>query len=190
MTSILILGWGAFFLLGIGCYTICAIKDEKIVFDSHPLILFKRFKILIPLVWGEEQTNGDNKLSFISDKSGNTWEASYIWSFVSEEIELADLLLKKISKRNIVFDESQNIIINPSEFINSQLLLNNRYEIARLEGTSTFSQDDRHYCDVVLIREKKSGACLYAENKGPILNGFLEALSFEESLVNMELLDQ
>lgn len=175
-------------LLGVGCYTLWAIKDEKIHFASNPVILFKKFKILIPLDWGNAQRDSENELSFKSNDSGNTWEARYIWTPESNEMELSDLFQKKISERNIVFDQGQPIVYNPTEFLRSQFLLNNRFEIARLDGTSTVDRDDRHYCDVVLIREKKSGACLYAENKGPILNGFLEALSFEESLVNIELL--
>lgn len=189
MTLKLILEWGTlFFLFGVGCYTIWVIKDEKILFESNPVILFKKFKILIPLEWGKVQKNSDNELSFRSDDSGNDWEARYIWTPETEEMQLSDLFQKKISERNIVFDQGQNIVYNPTEFNHSQFLLSNRFEIARLDGTSTVDRYDRHYCDVVLIREKKSGACLYAENKGPILNGFLEALSFEESLVNIELL--
>lgn len=187
MTSKLILEWGTlFFILGIACYTLWSIKDEKIVFAGQPIIIFENFKIFVPTEWGEIQKYGENELYF----SGRTepWEARYIWNPEPEDIGLIDLFKKKISERQIVFDDSLSIQLNPSEFIHSPILQNDLFEIARLDGTSTVLRDDRHYCDVVLIRNKKNGSTLYAENKGPILNGFLEALSFEKSLVSIELI--
>ena len=189
MTLKLIFEWAIlFFVLFIGCYTVLALKDEVIVFDSNPLIIFKKFKIFIPLSWGDVQKNGEYELFFKSIEPGNTWSAKYIRSSELIDIELIDLLQKKISERKIVFDEYQNILYNPTMFTHSQLMLSKLYEIARFEGSATVDRDDRHYCDVFLIREKKSGDCLYAESKGPILNGFLEALSFEESFVTMVIL--
>lgn len=180
MTFSNIMEWGFLFLLiGVGIYTLFMIKNEKIEFKNRTLS-FKKFNILIPEIWQEVTSQNDNELHFKKDGLDADWECRFLWIPTANKLELDVMFKNVILDRKIVFDDST--------FVTPFMILGGGFEILRLEGPATVDRIERHYCDCFIFREKHSGSYLYVESRGPILNGFLLALSFEETIQNIKLI--
>lgn len=175
-------------LLGLGIYTMRVIKNEKKTYikNAHELH-FKQFKLFIPSWWGEVATDLKNELCFKRLDTRYDWEARFIWTEATSKIDLIELFKNEIHQRKILFDEETSIIYNPSDFKDGALITSGRFEMVRLEGTATSDRQDRLYYDAFIVREKETGAYLYAESKSSILNGLIEGPYFEEVMIRMEL---
>lgn len=170
-----ILEWGFLFLLiGIGIYTLVVIKNEKIKFKNR-ILSFKKYKILIPDIWQEVVGQDDNELHFSNNDLDSMWECLFLWLPNAKKSGVEDIFGNIISNRKIIFDDST--IVNPTI-----KMLRKDFEILRIEGSATIDRIERHYCDCFLIHQKETDEYLYAESRGPILNGFLMAYSFEETI--------
>lgn len=189
MTLRLVFEWLSLFLLmGLGVYTMWIIKNEqKTYIKNARTVLFKKFKLLIPSWWGEIPTNLENELSFKRLDSRYDWEARFTWNATGDHRDLIELFKQHIEKRKILFDEDSSIIYNPNDFQGGALIKSGLYEMVRLEGTATQDRQERLYYDAFLIREKESGAFLYAESKSSVLNGLVEGPYFEAVMTKMEL---
>ena len=180
MTLSLILEWGVLFLLiGVGIYTLFVIKNEKIKFKNRSLS-FKKFKIPIPEIWQAVSNQDDNELHFRNNDLNSDWECWFLWHPAAKIQEIDGMLEKFISDKKIVFDDST--------FVTPSMVLGKELEILRIEGPATVDRIERHYCDCFIFREKETGAYLYVESRGPILNGFLMAFSFEETIRNIKMI--
>ena len=191
MTIRLIFEWLALFLLfGLGIYTMWIIKNEKKAYLKNArLIEFKKFKLLVPSWWGEVPTHSDNELCFKRLDTRYDWEAKFIWNSEGSSIDLIALFKEHIEQRKILFDEDTSIIYNPSDFKEGALITSGLYEMVRLEGTATADRQERLYYDAFLIREKQSGAFLYAESKSSVLNGLVEGPYFEAVMTTIALVE-
>jgi len=189
MTVHFIFEWLALFLLfGLGIYTMWVIKNEKKTYIKNArTVVFKKFKLLVPSWWGEVPTNSENELCFERLDTRYEWKARYTWNPTGDKGDLIELFKKHISDRKILFDEDTSIIYNPSDFREGALILSGLYEMVRLEGTATEDRSERLYYDAFLIREKVSGAFLYAESRSSVLNGLVEGPYFEEVMTRIEL---
>lgn len=167
-------------------YTMFIVKNEKINFAGQWIVIFQKFNIFIPDQWQLMECDNINTLNFKNNMPNSDWEGYFNWNENSnKESGVFEIFQKNISDRKIVFDEDSHQLLNPKEFSCSFFMKNNSYEIVRQEGTATIDKIQRHYCDVVLFREKVVGTELYIESKGAVLNGFLEALSFENAIISI-----
>lgn len=175
-------------LLGLGIYTLRIIKNEqKTYLKNAREIVFKQFKLFVPSWWGEIPTDSLNELSFKRTDTRYDWEARFIWTPSGDRRDLIELFKEHIAHRKILFDEDTSIIYNPSDFKTGALIASGLYEMVRLEGTATENKEQRLYYDAFLIREKSSGAFLYAESKSSILNGLIEGPYFEAVMTTIQL---
>ncbi len=175
-------------LLGFGVYTMRIIKNEKKIYIKNAReIHFKLFKLFVPSWWGEVSTNSENEICFKRLDTRYDWEARFIWNPAGEKIDLIELFKNRIHDRKILFDEETSIIYNPSDFKEGPLITSGHFEMVRLEGTATEDRQERLYYDAFLIREKETGAYLYAESRSSVLNGLVEGPYFEEVMIRMEL---
>lgn len=190
MTLRLVFEWLSLILLmALGIYTLWVIKNEKKVYIKNAReVHFKYFKFFIPSWWGEIPTNSENELCFKRVDTRYDWEARFIWNPIPENIDLIELFKKQIHDRKILFDEETSIIYNPSDFKEGALITSGRFEMVRLEGTATADRSERLYYDAFLVREKSTGAFLYAESKSSVLNGLIEGPYFEEVMIRIELI--
>ena len=72
-------------------------------------------------------------------------------------------------------------------FFKNSNVSSRRFEVARIEGLATYDRQERYYYDIFIFLETDTGSYLYAESRGPSLNGFLEARYFEEMIFRLEL---
>lgn len=180
MTISNILEWGFLFLLiGIGIYTLLVIKNETIRFNNRSLS-FKKFKIPIPEIWQEVSSLDENELHFKNTDMDADWECLFRWIPTGKTPVINEMFESIISDRKIVFDDLT--LVTPTMFLSGV------FEILRIEGPATVDRIERHYCDCFIFREKHSCSYLYVESRGPILNGFLTAFSFEETIHNIKLI--
>ncbi len=178
-------------LLGLGVYTMWVIKNEKKTYIKNArTIVFKNFKLFIPTWWGEVPTNSENELCFQRLDTRYEWKATFTWNPEGNKGDLIELFKEHIVQRKILFDEDTSIIYNPSDFREGALILSGLYEMVRLEGTATEDRQERLYYDAFLIRQKETGAFLYAESRSSILNGLVEGPYFEAVMTRMELADK
>lgn len=181
-----------FLLIGHGIYTMSIIKNEKKNYLKNAKnIEFKKFKLLVPSWWGEIPSHSENILIFKRLDTRYDWQATFTWTpedIDEKKEDIIELFKKLIVKRKILFDEDSSIIYNPSDFKDGALILSGLYEMVRLEGTATQDAQERLYYDAFLIREKQSGAFLYAESKSSVLNGLIEGPYFEEVMTKLEIL--
>ncbi len=176
-----------FLLIVLGFYTMWIIKNEhKTYIKNAREIHFKQFKLFVPSWWGEVPSENENELCFKRLDTRYDWEAKFIWTSIVEPIDIIELFKNHINDRKILFDEDTSIIYNPSDFEEGKLIKSGLYEMVRLEGTATADRQERLYYDAFLIREKSSGAFLYAESKSSILNGLVEGPYFEEVMTRLE----
>jgi hypothetical protein len=176
-----------FLLIGLGIYTMWIIKNERKTYIKNAReVHFKQFKLFVPSWWGEVPTHSENELCFKRLDTRYDWEARFIWTEKAELIDIIELFKDHINDRKILFDEDTSIIYNPSDFQEADLITSGQYEMVRLEGTATADRQERLYYDAFLIREKSSGAFLYAESKSSILNGLVEGPYFEEVMTRLE----
>jgi hypothetical protein len=193
MSLSLIFEWLFLFLLiGLGIYTMSIIKNEKKNYLKNAKnIEFKNFRLLVPSWWGEIPSHSENILIFKRLDTRYDWQATFTWNpenIDEKKEDIIELFKKLIVKRKILFDEDSSIIYNPSDFKDGALILSGLYEMVRLEGTATQDAQERLYYDAFLIREKESGAFLYAESKSSVLNGLIEGPYFEEVMTKLEIL--
>lgn len=190
MTVRLFFEWLSLFLLmGLGVYTMWVIKNEKKTYLKNArTIEFKKFKLLVPSWWGEIPSESDNELHFKRIDTRYEWEARFIWNPIGDQRDLIELFKEHIEKRKILFDEDSSIIYNPGDFKEGPLILSGLFEMVRLEGTATQDAQERLYYDAFLIREKESGAFLYAESRSSVLNGLVEGPYFEEVMTRLEII--
>jgi hypothetical protein len=181
-----------FLLIGLGIYTMSIIKNEKKNYLKNAKnIEFKNFRLLVPSWWGEIPSHSENILIFKRLDTRYDWQATFTWTpenIDEKKEDIIELFKKLIVKRKILFDEDSSIIYNPSDFKDGALILSGLYEMVRLEGTATQDAQERLYYDAFLIREKESGAFLYAESKSSVLNGLIEGPYFEEVMTKLEIL--
>jgi hypothetical protein len=176
-----------FLLIVLGFYTMWIIKNERKTYIKNAReINFKQFKLFVPSWWGEVPSENENELCFKRLDTRYDWEAKFIWTTIVEPIDIIELFKNHINDRKILFDEDTSIIYNPSDFEEGKLIQSGLYEMVRLEGTATADRQERLYYDAFLIREKSSGAFLYAESKSSILNGLVEGPYFEEVMTRLE----
>lgn len=181
--------WLIFFIImALGVYTLRVIKNEKRNYlDNSQTIIFKNFILLTPRWWTLIPTESENTISFKRTDTRYDWEARFAWLEEKSELDLIELFKEKIHARNILFDEENSVIHNPSDFIEKDLIKSGRFEMVRLEGTATADRMDRMYYDAFLIRELSTGHYLYAESKSSILNGLVEGPYFEEVMLRLQL---
>lgn len=190
MTLSTIFEWLIFFLLmGFALYTLRVIKTEKANYlKNAKSIDFKKFKLIVPQWWGEVPTDSADVICFKRLDTRYDWEARFHWIEQTSEKDLVELFKEKIMERNILFDEENSVIHNPSDFKDKPIIASGNFEMVRLEGMATADRAERLYYDAFLIREIKSGHYLYAESKSSILNGLVEGPYFEEVMQRIELL--
>lgn len=183
--------WIAFFLLmGLGIYTMRVIKNEKKNYlENAQDILFKEFKLITPRWWSVVDSGSEEELLFKRLDTRYEWEARFIWCTIPDQKNIIELFKEKIHARNILFDEENSVIHNPSDFREKDLIKSGLYEMVRLEGTATEDRSERLYYDAFLIRNLKSGQYMYAESKSSILNGLVEGPYFEEVMLRLTLVD-
>ncbi len=183
----LALEWLAFFLLmALGVYTMRVIKNEKKNYlENAKKINFKKFQLLVPQWWGEVKTDSDNELLFKRLDTRYDWEAKFIWSEVSSDLDIIELFKVKIHARKILFDEDSSVIHNPSDFQKKDLIASKEFEMVRIEGMATADRSERLYYDAFLIRELSTGHYLYAESRSSVLNGLVEGPYFEEVMLRL-----
>lgn len=175
-------------LMGLGIYTMWIIKNEKKTYiENARTVLFHKFKFFVPSWWGEIPTNTSNELCFQRTDTRYEWVANFIWNSNGDKKDLIELFKEHIAHRKILFDEDTSIIYSPGDIKDNELIKSGDYEIVRIEGTATADQQDRLYYDAFLVREKTSGAFLFAESKSSILNGLVEGPYFEAVMLNMKL---
>lgn len=181
--------WLIFFIImGLGVYTLKVIKNEKNNYlKNAQTVLFKNFILLTPRWWTLIPTASENEISFKRTDTRYEWEARFSWHEDKSELDLIELFKEKIHARNILFDEENSVIHNPSDFVEKDLIKSGRFEMVRLEGTATADRMDRMYYDAFLIRELSSGHYLYAESKSSILNGLVEGPYFEEVMLRLAI---
>ena len=181
--------WLIFFvIMALGVYTLRVIKNEKRNYlENSQTIIFKNFILLTPRWWTLIPTESENTISFKRTDTRYDWEARFAWLEEKSELDLIELFKEKIHARNILFDEENSVIHNPSDFIEKDLIKSGRFEMVRLEGTATADRMDRMYYDAFLIRELSTGHYLYAESKSSILNGLVEGPYFEEVMLRLQL---
>ncbi len=176
-------------IMGFGGYTMWVIKNEKKIYlENAREIHFKLFKLFVPSWWGDVATESSNELCFKRVDTRYDWEARFQWNEQGNKKDLIELFKDHIHDRKILFDEETSIIYNPSDFKTGPIISSGRFEIVRLEGTATADRQDRLYYDAFLIREKKTGAFLYAESRSSVLNGLVEGPYFEEVMLRLDLL--
>jgi hypothetical protein len=78
---------------------------------------------------------------------------------------IIELFKEKITDRNILFDEENSVIHNPSDFKEKELIKSGEFEMVRLEGTATADKSERLYYDAFLMRNLKTGQYLYARKQ-------------------------
>nr|BDT29642.1 hypothetical protein BHI3_31080 [Bacteriovorax sp. HI3] len=184
--------WIAFFLLmGLGVYTMRVIKNEKKNYlENSQDILFKEFKLITPRWWSVVDSGSEQELLFKRLDTRYEWEARFIWNTIPDQKDIVELFKEKIHARDILFDEENSVIHNPSDFREKDLIKSGLYEMVRLEGTATAERAERLYYDAFLIRNLKSGQYMYAESKSSILNGLVEGPYFEEVMLRLALVEQ
>lgn len=176
-----------FVFLVIGTLLLWSIKTSNLFpLDSEKFVLLDPFKITIPTCWLKVETNHTNELNFARADSTDNWKAFIRTKIESTETSLIEVLNKYISERMIQFDESDLINLNPELFNDSPIIKSKHFEMARIEGDATINKEDRNYCDVVIFRNLTTGLSLYAESRGPILNGFFEARYFEDVILRLD----
>lgn len=190
MTISMIFEWLIFFLLmGFALYTMRVIKREKADYlKNAKQVDFKKFKLLVPQWWGEVPTNSESEICFKRLDTRYEWAARFHWFETPSDKDIIELFKEKITERNILFDEENSVIHNPSDFKDKPIIASGNYEMVRLEGMATADRSERLYYDAFLIREIKSGHYLYAESKSSILNGLVEGPYFEEVMQRIELI--
>ena len=181
--------WLFFFVvMALGVYTLRVIKNEKRNYlDNAQTIIFKNFVLLTPRWWTLIPTDSENIITFKRTDTRYDWEARFSWLEEKSELDLIELFKEKIHARNILFDEENSVIHNPSDFLEKDLIKSGRFEMVRLEGTATADGMERMYYDAFLIRELTTGQYLYAESKSSILNGLVEGPYFEEVMLRLSL---
>lgn len=178
-----------FLFLFVGTFLLWSIKTENLFpINLENIVLLDSFKMTIPNCWLQVETNQNNELSYIRGDSKNSWKAFININHEATEELLTDVIKKLLFKRNIIFDESDLINFNPYIFQDGPILKTGHFEIGRIEGPATIGKEDRGYCDVIVFRNTETGLSLYAESRGPILNGFYEARYFEDVMLRLELI--
>ncbi|MBY0412798.1 MAG: hypothetical protein K2Q18_01470 [Bdellovibrionales bacterium] len=179
--------WLAFFLLmGLGVYTMRVIKNEKKNYlENAQEVIFKDFILLTPRWWSLVESGSENAIVFKRLDTRYDWEARFMWNEEASDKNIIELFKEKINERQILFDEENSVIHNPSDFLDKDLIKSGQYEMVRLEGTATAERMDRLYYDAFLIRDLNRGHYLYAESKSSILNGLVEGPYFEEVILRL-----
>lgn len=183
--------WLAFFLLmGLGVYTMRVIKNEKKNYlENAQDIIFKNFKLITPRWWSLVDSGSEDEILFKRLDTRYDWEARFIWNNSPSNKDIIELFKEKIQARNILFDEENSVIHNPTDFREKDLIKSGDYEMVRLEGTATADRAERLYYDAFLIRNLKTGHYMYAESKSSILNGLVEGPYFEEVMLRLSLIE-
>lgn len=178
--------------LVIGSFLLWSIKSANLfpINDTDSVVQLESFQMTIPACWNKIETDHKNELIFTRGDSTNSWKAFIRSTQEDLELPLVDIFKKYIDERIINFDDENLVDFNPRIFQESPIIKNGRFELARIEGTSTVDKEDRSYCDIVVFRNLDSGMCLYAESRGPVLNGFFEAHYFEDVLLRLEFNDK
>jgi hypothetical protein len=173
----------------IGGYVLAAIKREKVInMNTINGTIFKNFKISTPCWWTEVLSKTENEICFKRKDICNDWQASFIFQGSEENEGITKIFQDVLLERKIIFDEKRMHESIPFVLRESPLIVSGHFEVARHEGPATYDRYERNYYDVCIFRKKISGECLYAESRGPILNGFLEARYFEECLLRIEII--
>ena len=185
----LVVEWMAFILLiGLGIYTMRIIKNEKKIYlENATEINFFQFKLLTPSWWSMIETESKNVICFKRLDTRYDWEARFHWITEVKEVNIIELFKEKIVERQILFDEENSVIHNPSDFREKDLIKSGLFEMVRLEGTATLDRSERLYYDAFIMREKGTGHYLYAESKSSILNGLVEGPYFEEVMLRLSI---
>jgi hypothetical protein len=170
------------FILFLG-YAMFAIKREMNNFDKDAVPFeLGPFCFPIPRWWSiKEQEN--LKVIFERQDTRYDWFARYqVFEDQTPEKELPELLIAIIKEKDILFDEQNSWIMNPSDYKEHPLVKNNKGELVHIEGTATQNGIERLYYDVTLIRDYEQKLLVLCESQSSVLNGLVEGPFFEESL--------
>lgn len=161
-------------------YTMIVIKEEpKSYAENAREINFAGLTLWIPSWWTQTLTTPE-RIQFERADTRYEWRATlsvYDWETKDTEIEKA--LIEWLQNKDVLFDEMNSVIHNPSDYQNHEHVQSGEWEIVRLEGTATQSKTQRIYLDTYLIRDKVQKKQYFCESKSSVLNGIIEGPYFE-----------
>ncbi|CBW25450.1 putative membrane protein [Halobacteriovorax marinus SJ] len=179
-------------------YSMIAIKEEKQAYvENAKEFELKNFLFFLPSWWGNttDQYEVDESSHAIFERTDTRydWRADFIW-FKNDahlaDLELEEVLVKKLEELKLIFDPEETIINTPSCFEEFIPYIEGRVDLLHIEGTATENVSERVYFDCYLIKDNINDAYLFAKSRSSILNGAIEGPYFEEVLRTFEFLHQ
>lgn len=161
-------------------YTMIVIKEESTSYlENAKEFHFSGIKLWVPSWWKQVKDTPDS-IIFERANARYEWRATlnvYDWTKKDQEIE--QTLIEWLQQKEVLFDEVNSVIHNPSDYKNNEQVQSGEWEIVRVEGTATQSHTERIYLDTYLIRDKHREKQYFCESQSSILNGLIEGPYFE-----------
>lgn len=161
-------------------YTMIVIKEEPQSYRENAREFnFAGLKLLVPSWWTQTQDSPE-QVSFKRTDTRYEWQATLsVYDWVDREQSIEQALIEWLHKKQVLFDELNSVIHNPSDYKDNKHVQSGEWEIVRLEGTATQSQTQRIYLDTYLIRDKLHQKQYFCESQSSVLNGLIEGPYFE-----------
>jgi hypothetical protein len=181
MNYSLIIEWSIVVLLLLALvYTMIVIKEEpRSYLENAKHLQFAGLQLLVPS-WWTQTLNTTESISFERTDTNYEWKATlsvFDWTQQDQDIEKA--LIEWLHAKEVLFDEINSVIHNPSDYKDHESVQSGEWEIVRLEGTATQAETKRIYLDTYLIRDKINKKEYYCESRSSVLNGIIEGPYFE-----------
>lgn len=161
-------------------YTMIVIKEEpKSYLENAKALNFSGLKLLVPSWWTQTKDSPE-EIRFERTDTRYDWHAGlYVFDWVNQEQDIEQALIEWLQNKDVLFDEVNSVIHNPSDYKDNEYVQSGEWEIVRLEGTATQSQTERVYLDTYLIRDKLHQKQYFCESRSSVLNGIIEGPYFE-----------
>lgn len=168
------------FIFAILIYTMIVIKEEpKSYLENAREVNFAGLHLNTPS-WWTQTLNSSEQMQFERTDTSYEWRASfYVYDWIIKDTEIEKDLIQWLHEKEVLFDEVNSVIHNPSDYQDHELVQSGEWEIVRVEGTATQSQIQRIYLDTYLIRDKVQGRKYFCESRSSVLNGIIEGPYFE-----------
>jgi hypothetical protein len=160
-------------------------KEKKNYLKNRLTIQFHHFIFPIPPWWHREEINENNWL-FKRVDSHYDWFCRFEYlplnGSTSSDIEgrHLDLLLQlKLNQLQIVFDP------DPLTFYREIKGPNSLWQLKRMEGTATEKEENRIYCDIVVLTQLNGSEMFFLINQSSVLSGIIEGPFFDQMLKDM-----
>lgn len=173
-----------FSILVLTIYTMIVVKKEVSDFlKESKKIIFNQFHIFTPK-WWTIKSEDEQKIIF------QRLDTHYDWNLEISLIELIDApenwIENHFEQENIVFDSDKRVTTKDLNSIKNKNL--NLEFFIRIDGTATKNQEERLYCDIVLLKDKRTKQYLLLKNISSVLNGIIEGPFFEEMLKHLSFI--